>query len=63
MNYQFIGHMVNWRFKKNAPGPWKFGYVSQGPGQNLLRMGNWNGDVCGGTVVDSSEIECRAYQR
>lgn len=48
--------MVWWRFKKHAPGPWVFGYVSDAGG-GLVRMGAWNGDTTNGHVVNPDEIE------
>lgn len=57
------GSMVYWRFKRNAPSAWAFGYVTYAGGCNMLRMGRWNGDTMGGAVVDASEIEWREYQR
>lgn len=56
------GHMVWWRFKTQAPGPWRFGYVSATPNPSLVRMGNWNGSMTSGVVVDPNEIEWRPYQ-
>lgn len=49
------GHMVWWRFK-GVIGPYRFGYVTYESG-DMVRMGNWNGDTMGGTVVDAHEIE------
>lgn len=61
MNTPQIGTMVFWRFKKNAPGAWQFGFVTDaGPG--LVRMGRWHGDRAGGLVVDPNEIEWRNYK-
>jgi len=54
------GTMVYWRFKKDVPGPFIFGYTTYESG-NLIRLGRYNGDVCGGYVVDVKEIEWRAY--
>lgn len=56
------GTMIYWRFKRNAPGAWKFGYVSHTARSDMLRMGNWNGDTMGGSLVDPTEIEWREYQ-
>lgn len=39
--------------------PWRFGYVTYERGHNLIRMGSWNGDIMGGSVVDADEIEWR----
>ena len=54
------GLMVYWRFKRNVPGPWHFGYVMI-INSELIRMGRWSGDRDGGSVVDPTEIEWRAY--
>lgn len=53
--------MVYWRFKRDVPGPWYFGFRTQLTG-NLVRMGLWNGDTHGGPIVDSTEIEIRPYR-
>lgn len=52
-----MGTMYYWRFKGEKA--WRFGYTS--PAGTLVRMGRWNGDTCGGVVVDPNEIEVRAY--
>jgi hypothetical protein len=57
------GSMVYWRFKTNAPGAWRFGYVTYAGGCDMLRMGAWNGDNMGGSVVSAPEIEWRHYER
>ena len=51
------GSMVYWRFKRNIPGAWVFGYVTYVQGYDLIRMGNFNGDNTGGYLVSVSEIE------
>lgn len=51
------GSMVHWRFKDTRP--WHFGYVTY-EGE-LLRMGRWNGDNMGGTLVSPSEINWLPY--
>ena len=56
------GSMVYWRFARSTPGPWKFGYCTYAGGQDLVRMGRWNGDTSGGEVVSAFEIEWRNYQ-
>jgi hypothetical protein len=56
------GESVYWRFKRNVPGPWHYGWVSEA-GAGLWRMGCWNGDTVHGPVVDPWEIEYRAYPR
>jgi hypothetical protein len=53
--------MVYWRFK-SAGGAWTFGYATYASGCDLLRMGRWNGDTSGGTVVSAFDIEWRPYQ-
>ncbi len=55
------GTMVYWRFK-SAGGAWTFGYATYASGCDLLRMGRWNGDTSGGTVVSAFDIEWRPYQ-
>lgn len=50
--------LVWWRFK--GVGPWHFGFRTAIPGR-LVRMGRWNGDTSGGTVVDPNEIETRSH--
>jgi len=54
------GMMVYWRFKQEAPTPWKFGYVRY-INENMIRMGRWNGDSVDGPVVSVNEIEWREY--
>ena len=55
--------MVFWRFKKDKPGPWFFGYKTTVRGsQGLVRMGLYNGDTTNGPIVDPSEIETRPYK-
>ena len=56
------GRMVYWRFRKNVPGPWEFGYVTYTyeKGHELLRMGRYNGDSSGGKIVSGSEIEWKS---
>lgn len=56
------GTMVYWRFKTRAPCSWSFGYVTYCGANNMIRMGCWNGDNTGGSVVDYSEIEWREYR-
>lgn len=51
------GSMVYWRFRKDVPGPWRFGYVTYERGHDLIRMGAWNGDTSHGPIVSASEIE------
>lgn len=52
--------MVWWRFKGACPGPWHFGYVYR-LGTGLVRMGAYNGDTTGGSVVSLDEIEWRPH--
>lgn len=56
-----MGSMVYWRFKRKEPGRYHFGYVSRAG--SMLRMGSWNGDTMGGTIVDPVEIEWKEYSR
>lgn len=61
MNGPPSGGMVFWRFKDKAPCGWTFGYCTYEHGQDLVRMGAWNGDKAGGSVVSVSEIEWTPY--
>lgn len=54
-----VGKMVWWRFTATG-GAYRFGYVSL-VGGGLVRMGRWNGDYSGGSVVDPAEIEWKAH--
>ena len=56
------GTMVYWRFKMNIPGPWYFGYVTYEKGHDLLRMGRYNGETNGGSIVSTSEIEWKLFK-
>jgi hypothetical protein len=49
------GSMCHWRFK--GQGEWRFGYCTYERGYDLVRMGRWNGDTIGGSVVSISEVE------
>lgn len=60
MNRPPSGLMIYWRFKRSIPGRWLFGYVTNVQ-SGLIRLGRWNGDTYGGSVVEPSEIEWRAY--
>lgn len=51
--------MCWWRFKGDKP--WRFGYATQVPGTSMFRMGTYNGDTTGGTVVDPSDVETKEY--
>jgi len=55
-----LGEAVYWRFKCEAPGPYRYGWVSDA-GAGLWRMGMWNGETTRGPIVDPREIECRLY--
>lgn len=54
--------MVYWRFKRDTPSPWRFGFMIQ-LNNGLVRMGLWNGDTYHGPVVDLDEIELKEYSR
>ncbi len=54
--------MVYWRFIRDAPSEWKFGYVTWLT-NGLVRMGRWNMDTTYGPVVDPKEIEMKEYAR
>lgn len=52
--------MVYWRFCDQ--GEYRFGYCTYAGGHDLLRMGRWNGDTAGGSVVSINDIEWRPYR-
>jgi hypothetical protein len=53
--------MVYWRGLKQTR--WMFGYCTYTDnGYSMVRMGSWNGDTTGGSVVDISDIEWRPYE-
>ncbi len=54
------GDMCYWRFK--GTGPYKFGYCTYLSG-GLIRLGSYNGDTMGGSIVDPWEIEWKRYSR
>lgn len=54
------GTMYYWRFK--GSGAWRFGYCTHLENATLVRMGNYNGDMMGGVIVDPNEIEWRNYR-
>lgn len=54
------GTMVWWRGKGRLE--WRFGYCTYVSGYDLIRMGRWNGDTFGGSVVSASEIEWKEYR-
>lgn len=53
------GRMYWWRQKGALQ--WRFGYCTNESG-GLVRMGRWNGDCDGGSVVSPFDIEWKAYQ-
>ena len=53
------GRMCYWRGKGMVE--WRFGYCTYVSGSNLVRMGRWNGDTSGGSVVDIGDIEWKTY--
>ena len=56
MKYPFFGTNVYWRFKGEKA--YRYGYPIQVDNQ-LVRMGRWNGDTHGGTVVEMKDIEVK----
>lgn len=56
------GSSVWWRFKKDIPTQWNYGYVTYVQGQDLIRMGRSNGDRFFGPVVSAGEIEWKEYR-
>ena len=57
------GSMIYWRYKKDVPGPWQFGFTTYLSDSTLMRMGNFNGDTAGGNIVSVDEIEWKEYSR
>lgn len=57
------GSMVYWRFRRDVPCEWRFGYCTYEHGHDLIRMGAYNGDTTRGAVVSISEIEWKLYSR
>lgn len=53
--------MVYWRFRTHVPCAWRFGYCTYAGGHDLVRMGTYNGDTTGGSIVSVNEIEWRKY--
>ncbi len=51
--------IVYWRFKREAPCSFRFGFMTHGPA-GLYRMGLWNGDTTNGPLVDLTEIEMKS---
>ena len=45
-----------WRFKGEKA--YRYGYATA-VGKGLYRMGLFNGDICGGVIVDPDDIETR----
>lgn len=45
-----------WRFKGEMP--WRYGYCTEA-GAGLYRMGAYNGDTCGGVLVDRIDVEVK----
>jgi len=50
-----IGSCCYWRFKGDKA--YRFGFPSTIEGSRLIRMGAYNGDYSGGTIVDPNDIE------
>jgi len=59
MNRPPSGAMCWWRFKGAVE--WRFGYCTYESGPNMIRMGSWNGDSAGGSVVSIGDIEWEKY--
>lgn len=50
------GQIYFWRFKGEKA--YRFGYATRVKG-SLFRMGTYNGDCDGGTIVDEDDIEVK----
>lgn len=53
------GQMVWWRQKGALE--WRFGYCTYVSGPDMIRLGRWNGDDRGGSVVSIADIEWKDY--
>ena len=53
--------LVWWRFKSTAFSSWRFGYATS-VDRELTRMGTYNGDTRGGSVVSNDEIEWKPWR-
>lgn len=60
MNRPPPGSMCYWRFKGEKA--YRFGYCTYVSGPGLIRLGAYNGDTSGGSVVDAYDIEWKAYR-
>lgn len=56
MKYPFFGTNVYWRFKGDEA--YRYGYPTRMI-NGLVRMGRWNGDTLGGTIVSLDDIEVK----
>lgn len=54
------GSMVWWRWTPNTE--WRFGYCTYVQGPSMIRLGRYNGDTTGGSVVDVGDIEWKPYK-
>lgn len=52
--------MVWWRPKGSME--YRFGYCTYVSGPTLIRLGRYNGDSHGGSVVDAFDIEWKPYK-
>lgn len=59
MNRPPPGTMCYWRAKGSVE--WRFGYCTYVSGPDMVRMGRWNGDTSGGSVVSIGDIEWKRY--
>lgn len=63
------GQMYYWRIRplcRTADSirnnEWRFGYCTWLNDPDLIRMGRWNGDTMGGSILSAKEIEYRDYR-
>ena len=59
MNRPPPGSMVYWSAKNAVE--WRFGYCTYVSGSDMVRMGRWNGDTTGGSVVSIGDIQWKPY--
>ena len=59
MNRPPPGSMVYWKAQNAVE--WRFGYCTYVSGPDIVRMGRWNGDTTGGSVVSTGGIQWKPY--
>lgn len=52
------GSQIYWRIR-GSKSEFRYGYVTYAGSYNMIRLGRWNGDSFGGSIVDIADIEWR----